>query len=310
MTDHHESFKRAEQALLESEAVRAESHLVDLAGLGGTARVLIAGEGPPVLFVPGVMSGGAIFAGLVGRLPDYRCIMLDRPGTGLSPVMAAQSTDLAAQEHLADLLLAEVLDGLQVERAHVVCTSLGGWTTFRSAASHPDRFISINALAYQIGARISDAPFFMRLAAPKNMMPRRLRVSRGMVRAMLRPGGMRSAIDSGGFSDQLLDYVVALVRHTETFRNEGLYNPRPIGLAGPVDTVVHRPELLAKVTAPVHLFWGADDVFGGEASAREFAELLPHADLQMVPGAGHAPWLDEPELAAAAVRQHLTGHPL
>ena len=29
--------------------------------------------------------------------------------------------------------------------------------------------------------------------------------------------------------------------------------------------------------------------------------------VQMVPGAGHAPWLDEPEAAAAAVRAHLAG---
>ena len=59
------------------------------------------------------------------------------------------------------------------------------------------------------------------------------------------------------------------------------------------------------MSAPVHLFWGNDDLFGGQDSAEEFARLLPQATLQMVEGAGHAPWLDEPELAAAAVHRLL-----
>ena len=41
--------------------------------------------------------------------------------------------------------------------------------------------------------------------------------------------------------------------------------------------------------APVHLFWGTDDVWAGEKSAQEFANALPNATLQMVEGAATPP---------------------
>ncbi len=301
-------FEQAERALLAAEGVSAEPHMVDLARPGGAVRVLIAGEGPPVLLVPGTMTGGAVFAGLVGRLPNFRCVMIDRPGVGLSPQLVPPPTELPEQERVADDLVVDVMDGLGIDRAHLVPTSLGGWTAFRSVAAHPDRFDRVAALGFQVGARITDAPWSMRApAAPAWALPRRMRVPRRVVRATLKGAGMRSAIANGRFSDELLDYVVALFGHTETFRNESLYQPRPIGVSGPVDAVTHPPELLARVTVPVHLFWGTDDVFAGEESAREFADHLPDAEVQMVAGAGHAPWLDEPELAAEAVRRHLLG---
>ena len=127
-----------------------------------------------------------------------------------------------------------------------------------------------------------------------------------MVQTMLRMGGMRGTVDNDKVSDEMLDWLVSLFRDTETFGNDVRYSPRPAGIAGAIDAVRHPPELLAKVTSSVHLFWGADDLFGDESSAREFAEALPNAELQLVPGAGHAPWLDEPDLAAEAVTNHLT----
>lgn len=302
-----EKFEAAEQALLTSEGIAAEARLVDLERLGGQSRVLIAGDGQPVLFVPGTMTTGAVFAGLVGRLPDFQCIMVDRPGTGLSPLLPSPPTDLAAQQRVADDLLVDVLDGLGIEHANVVPTSLGGWTAFRSVAAHPDRFLRLSALAFQVGARIEDAPMSMRMPSPPDwMLPQRVKAGRGLVRTMLKSAGMRRAITTGRFSDELLDYMVSMIRHTPTFRNEGLYNPRPAGVLGPVDAVRHTPELLAKVQLPVHLFWGTNDLFGGATSAEEFASLLPDAELQMVDQAGHAPWLDEPELAAESVRRHFS----
>jgi len=305
--EDEQNYAAAEQALLHSEGVEAESQTVELDRLESTARVLIAGDGPPVLFVPGVMNSGAVFAGLVGRLPDYRCIMVERPGTALSPPLPNPPTDIDAHRRFGDALLVDILDGLHIDQSHVVCTSLGGWATFRSLAHHPDRFLRASALAYQIGARVTGGPLSMRTPAPKWMLPRRIRATPGIVRAMLKPAGMRNTIESGKFSDELTDWLVALFRYTETFRSESLYNPRPFGPFGQIPEVRHSAKLLAKVTAPVHLFWGTDDIFGDTESAQEFTDMLPNAELQLVDGAGHAPWLDEPELAADAVRQHLAG---
>lgn len=307
MTDE-ETYRRAETALLESEGIRdASEQMVRLGRLDSTLRVVEVGEGPPVLFVPGVMVTGVSFANLVKDLLDYRCIMIERPGTGLSPQLPVPPETLAENQHSGDQLLADVMDGLGLETASVVCTSLGGWSTFRGAATHPDRFDRISALAFQIGAPMVKAPWSMRIPVIKSLTPTRVKASRKLVRGMLKSSGMRNAVDKGMFSDEMLDYAAALLRHTDTFGNDTRYVPRALTPRGPNHEVRHSAELLAKVTAPVHLFWGTEDLFGGTDVARGFADLLPHAELQMVEGAGHAPWFDEPDLGLAAVRNHLSG---
>ena len=69
--DDRQEYERVESAYLGAEGVEAQAHFVDMARSGGRTRVLEAGVGEPVLFVPGVMTGGAVFAGLVGRLEGF-----------------------------------------------------------------------------------------------------------------------------------------------------------------------------------------------------------------------------------------------
>lgn len=67
--------------------------------------------------------------------------------------------------------------------------------------------------------------------------------------------------------------------------------------------------LLASVRAPTYFHWGDQDPYGGEATARRFIQPIPNAELQMVPGAGHAVWMDDAPLAAAVTRRFLSEQP-
>lgn len=97
------------------------------------------------------------------------------------------------------------MDGMGIDRSNVVCTSLGGWTAFRSAAAHPDRILGLSGLGFQAGARIAGAPMSMRLPTPKWMLQRKVRATRGLVPMMLKSAGMRNAIETGKFSDEMLE---------------------------------------------------------------------------------------------------------
>ena len=301
-------YLAAEARLLQSEGVDDFVRTaVPLARLGGEVNVIETGTGQPVLFVPGTMTTGVVFAGLLRGLQDCRCILVERPGTGTSAPLDPPTRTLAAQQQAADTLLVDVLDGLGIETADVVSTSMGGFTTFRSLAAHPDRVGRVFAFGFQVGARLGAIPMSMRAPSlPPRFMPRRVPATPKLVRSMLKTAGVRGAIESGRFSDAMVDWMVALLKHTETFRNETLDSPRPADLRGEVERVRHPAELLAKVTHPVHLFWGTGDYFGGEAVASEFANLLPNAKLEMVAGAEHAPWIDQPDKALDALRNHLT----
>lgn len=293
----------AERRFFNSVGLTPVVRRVQLRRLGCSVRVHEAGDGPAIVFVHGAVTSGVSWADLAARLPDFRCIMFDRPGCGLSDPLPRFSDMLAARQEIADDLLIDVLDAVDLDVAHVVSNSLGGWFSFRSAAAHPDRIGRVVGMGFQVGARITDAPWFMRLQTPP-WLAGRIPLSKKMVRRMLSAAGMRSAIESGHFTDQMIDVMVALLAETDTMRNDMSTAPRPISLRGPIEATVHTPELLARVSAPTHLFWGTDDPFGGEAVAREFAASLPSATLQIVDGAGHAPWIDQLESAADAVRTH------
>jgi pimeloyl-ACP methyl ester carboxylesterase len=57
----------------------------------------------------------------------------------------------------------------------------------------------------------------------------------------------------------------------------------------------------------VYCFWGEDDPNGGAETAKRFVDRLPHATLELVADAGHAPWIDEPERAASSTLAFLNG---
>lgn len=58
---------------------------------------------------------------------------------------------------------------------------------------------------------------------------------------------------------------------------------------------------LREVRCPVLLLWGTDDPVVLPSQSRHFTEALPDVELREVPGTGHFPQFDEPELVARAI---------
>jgi pimeloyl-ACP methyl ester carboxylesterase len=56
----------------------------------------------------------------------------------------------------------------------------------------------------------------------------------------------------------------------------------------------------------VRLIWGERDGFGRPGVGRRVAQLIPDADLHVVPG-GHAPWFHHADLVARLTREFLDG---
>ena len=88
-----------------------------------------------LLFLHGFMGSGQDWAETVEAFPDYRCILVDLPGHGLS---AGCPPGLYPMPQAALALLA-VLDGLGVEACVPVGYSMGGRLALYLALTHPDR---------------------------------------------------------------------------------------------------------------------------------------------------------------------------
>ena len=299
-------YLQVEQRLWASLGLDPIERHVRLPHLDTPVRVQEFGDGPLVVFVHGGSASGANWAPLLSYLNGFRCALLDRPGCGASPPYGRDIHTIDRFLEYADTLIVDVLDALEAPTAHIVSTSLGGCFALRSAAAHPDRIDRIVEFGFVVGAPIGHVPISMRLATMPGV--RRLMTSipptRGAVRAILRQLGLGPAWPTVGSPTSRSSGSSSLLRDTPTLRNESRLPPELLKAA---ETSVSLPaELLAEVRCPVRFIWGGSDPFGGADVAEPFVRQLPDAELEIWPASGHAPWIDDPELAAARVIDFLS----
>ena len=304
------AYRQAEHELWQSLGAEPTERQVTLPRLGAEVRVQELGEGEPVVFVHGGPSTGTAWAPLAARLDGFRVIVVDRPGTGLSaphPV-AADGVD-----EFAEVFVIDLLDGLGLDRAHVVASSFGGFLSLRAAAVAPNRFARMVQLGCPAGAPGMVVPPFMRATA--SPMLRRLITSlppnERAARSVLRQLGHGVAVDEGRLSAPYIDWYLALQRDTDTMRND-------MALMGSLVTrrgALH-PSLsldsnaLAAGGVPTLWYWGDADPFGGLDVADRVLDAVGGVDpgrveLEVVGDGGHLPWLDDPERAARSVERFL-----
>ena len=308
-SDGTQRFRAAERKLWASRSLAPVESFVPLRN-GATIRVQEVGEGKPVVFVHGATNGGASWAPLLAHLKGVRAIAIDRPGCGLSePVGGAEGFRTLDEVHrYTDQLLVDVFDALGLEQAAVGATSYGGLFAFRGAAAYPDRVSHIVEYSWPMGATMDKVPMTIRFGAIPGLdqVMAKIPPTRAGVRMLLRQIGLLAALENGQFDDIMLDWFVSLLRETNTMENEFRTAPRLFRpIAGLDPNVVLSSGLLSKVVAPVLFLWGTDDPNGGGSVARRFAAQLSDAELQLLPGAGHAPWVDEPELCAQRTMEFL-----
>lgn len=308
MARHPARYVEAERRLWDHVGVIPVERWVTLPS-GGRVRVQEVGEGVPFVLLHGASIAGASWCTLAAALDGVRSILVDRPGCGLSdPIVGGPLPDLASVQHHADRFLGELLDGLDLESTAVGATSYGGFFAFRGAAAVPRRVDRLVQYSWLVGAPSGHAPLDARLAAlpgGRRLMAR-IPMTRSMVQTALRRFGLGRAIDRGTFDDTMLDWAHALLRHTDTLANDTRSSPEVFTpIRGQNERVLLTDELLARLTMPVLLVWGEDDPNGGAEVARAFAPRLPDAELVVVPGAEHAPWLDDLVLCAERTRSFL-----
>jgi pimeloyl-ACP methyl ester carboxylesterase len=300
-------YRAAERRLWDSVGAEPAERVLQLERTGVRVRVQEVGEGPPVVFIHGATNGGMSWASLAARLEGFRCLLLDRPGCGLSDPLPGTLDDPADLAAYGDALLVDVLDALQIDHSHVVATSFGGYFALRAAAAHSDRVRGIVEFGWTVGSPAKALPLMLRFGSlPRvgrllGMMP----ITERGVRAMLSNIGLRQALASGAFSQVMIDAYVALLRDTNTMRNELKAGPHTFQLQGINKDTLLPASLLGTIRCPAYFLWGEDDPMGDAEIAEAFVAPIPAAKLDIMSGAGHAVWIDDVERAAAATHAFL-----
>jgi pimeloyl-ACP methyl ester carboxylesterase len=66
--------------------------------------------------------------------------------------------------------------------------------------------------------------------------------------------------------------------------------------SAPEDALARAGAQLGRVTCPALVLWGERDPYIPPAFAHAYAAALPDATAQVVAGAGHWPWVQNPEI--------------
>jgi 2-hydroxy-6-oxonona-2,4-dienedioate hydrolase len=300
-----ERYRHAEATLWRHYGLEPTEEFIDLQSLRVRLRVQVVGSGTPILFIHGGVWPGAAFASLIRALSDYRCVILDRPGCGLS---SAVDYSKYTYKTLISQLLTGVLDAIGIEKTHVVGQEVGAAWALGLAAAHParvDRLVLIGAAPL---LHEQPVPTFLKvLASPIGALIVRLPQSRGQARSILRQDGHGSSVEAGQIPDAYLDWHVALMRETATIRNERALIRATLGRGGWRPEVTFEAHELDQLRQPILYVYGTNDPESTVDRVRNVVGLLPAAELHLIEGGGHLPWLDDPGQVGAHVGSFLAG---
>ena len=289
-------YKAAEDALFDYYGVKRVEHRIPIYPLKCSVRVQIAGEGDPIVFIHGGPNAGSTWAELVSYLREYQCILIDRPGCGLSEVPNGRKLSRVV---LLDWILSTidgVLEHFQLERVNLVGSSFGGYWVLQYALRRPERvqrMILEGCPAMVEGMKVPD--FMKALTRPvlRWLIPR-LPTSRSYSRKIFQEIGHTYAIEQGKVADAFIAWYVHLMNDTDTLKNDSrvIHELVPGGSLNPQYVLPDRE--IRKLTMPTLWLWGEDDPFGGVDVGKRIHSGMMTSEFVSFKNSGHLPWLDEP----------------
>jgi pimeloyl-ACP methyl ester carboxylesterase len=242
---------------------------------GLPARVLVKGDGPPLVFLHNHL-GLAWDAFLEALAGSYRVHAVRHPGCD-------DPDELMHFDAFSDLALFydDVLAALGIEHATVVGHAFGGMAAAEFAAHQPAR-VGALVLIDALGLWLDEHPIPDISALPAPKSGAMLTGSDGLTQSLLAPPEDKAAAGS---------FMVARFL-TQAAVSHFIW---PI----PDRDLARR---LYRLTMPVLVVWGERDTYVPPVYADAFADGIKGARKVLIAGAGHMPHLESTDAVVAAIR--------
>jgi pimeloyl-ACP methyl ester carboxylesterase len=266
----------------------------------------VAGSGPPLVCIPGGPGQAVEYLGDLGGLSSHRTlILLDNRGTGASQAPQDPTT------YRVDRLVQDV-EALRVhlglDRMDLFGHSASGGTCLLYAAEHPHRLdhlvlvdpsLRVVGIPSDLGvddvlARRAHEPWYANAVAA-------LHAEATSPQELERYQWLSAPLLYGRWNAAAQAQAAAEPAQFAQQATKGFYanfDPDPA-----------LPKRLAALATPVLLVAGEYDIWPTCTAVRRLATLLGHADLALLPRAGHFPWVDDPASFVAVVREFLAHRP-
>lgn len=264
-----------------------------------------AGDGPPLVCLPGGPMQSAAYLGDLGGLTAHRRLIgLDPRGTGASATPAdTASYRCDRQTDDVDALRTH----LGLDRIDLLAHSGGANLALLYAARHPDRVARLLLLTPSVFAA---GP---QITADDRLTTARLRRNEPWFAPAY---AALEAITSGRATADSWQAVAPFFHarwdddaraFDEACEKEKNHEAAAVHGADGAFTPAATRRALASFPSPVLLLAGEHDLGAPPHVMRRFAELFPEARFVVQPEAGHFPWRDDPERFLTAVTRFL--HP-
>lgn len=276
--------------------------ILEVGSPSSRVRVEEVGSGPPVLLVHGASGYGPYWAPLVSELGGYRCFMLDRPGFGGSD--PADYSRTTYRDFAADLMV-DVLDELGVEKVHSVGASIGDVWALALASKHPHRVLSVTLLGagplsdgveVHMGLRLLKSP----LGVLMSRVPWRDKMEMGQAKQ----SGHGPALEDGRMPQPYVDWKVEMTNQTGWRVHERTMMRAVIGRGGWKPGLTFNADDLSSLSVPVLMVCGTSDPGFEGFDWKGFIAQTPEGAFDLLDGAGHEPWFEDPEYVANSLRGH------
>ncbi len=248
----------------------------------------IIGEGEPLLLIPGLGATCRLWDPVIPDLArHFTLILLDNRDVGRSVRKARKPAPTLS--YLASDV-AELMDELQLDRAHVMGVALGGAIAQRFAQEHSNRLDKL----VLVSCTDKFSPYLWQIAGLLGQTLRRL-PKEAFVRMM----------EVLGTAPEYLDENAELCEQRAVAKARLKIPARAIGNQLKALARSELGENNEIITAPTLVIAGEFDAIIPSCYAKQMADKIPGSRYVLIRGAGHNPLADFPERAAPRVVQFL-----
>ena len=252
----------------------------------GEITCLEAGSGNPLVLLHGIGSGAASWQAQLEAFSDrYRVIAWDAPGYGGSAPLAPTVPD--ARDYAG--VLAQFLDARGFPSCHLVGHSLGALMACAFARRWPDRVRSL--LIGDPAAGYGDASAEIKAQRREGRL--------GLL-AKLGPEGLARERHGNLLSDNAPGWARKRV-------HDIMARIRPDGYRQAVELLMNGTICVdaAEIDLPVTVVVGGADTVTPPDGCRRVAESFANSRFEILPGLGHACYVEGPDAFNAVLGQHL-----
>ena len=242
-----------------------------------------AGTGPPIVFAHGAGGNTLVWWQQVPYFaPRHRVLTFDHRGFGRSRCEPGYEQG----RHFADDLAA-VLDDAGIERAALVCQSMGGWTGMQFARAHPRRVAALVLSGTPAGVLTPKV-----LAALRGIAEAAAQMERVPAWNEAHPALAADVFERDAARGFLYAQLTAL-------------NP-PLALSRiALNEAMTEPAALAGWSIPTLLVGGEHDRLFAPEVLQDVAAVIPGARFERIPHVGHSPYFEAPDEFNRIVRKFL-----